>query len=243
MGHGSEEQQSGALATATRAMKFGLSRGNALLIAVAAFASQSIPSSGLRDFFNHSPVWFWLFDTFHFVLLPTALLVWLARVFLITPEKYGLVTVAEHESWLHFAGLVVFVAIILYFIYQVADDFFWVIFHRPETIPFYKNILPNGLLRIPLVLYFAATAGLFEEIFFRGLPLLYFQSRYPSSIPRGKYVLGTSMLFGAIHWGNGAHEVLATFTYGVFASLFYLKLRDLWPLVGAHALTDLWEFW
>lgn len=38
-------------------------------------------------------------------------------------------------------------------------------------------------------------------------------------------------------------EAIATFVYGLFASALYLKLRDLWPLIGAHIVIDLWAFW
>jgi membrane protease YdiL (CAAX protease family) len=92
-------------------------------------------------------------------------------------------------------------------------------------------------------LYLAITAGIVEEIFFRGLPFLYVIERFPAKIPTGTYVVTTALLFGAIHWENGGHEVVATFIYGVFAAAFYLKLRDLWPLIGAHALIDVWGFW
>ena len=60
--------------------------------------------------------------------------------------------------------------------------------------------------------------------------------------PGWKFVAASSFLFAAAHWENGPHEVVATFAYGVAASLFYLKLRDLRPLVAAHALIDIWNF-
>lgn len=217
-------------------------RPEVLLIAIAPFVLLSIVDGFFRGALQNSPALFWLFDPFKFVVLPIAALLWLARTFFVTPDKYGLASVAEHESWLQFLGFTLFLTALLYLIYQAADMFFWMLFGRPETASFYKNMAPTGLLRVPVVLYFAATAGLVEEIFFRALPLLYLQQRFPKSIPTGLYVLSTSALFGVSHWENGAHEVLATFTYGIFASLFYVKLRDLWPLVGAHALIDLWVF-
>jgi membrane protease YdiL (CAAX protease family) len=105
-------------------------------------------------------------------------------------------------------------------------------------------VLPGeGPLRVFVVLYFALTAGFVEEIFFRGLPLLYLTQRFPKALPKRTYVIATAVCFGALHWQNGIHEVAATLVFGVFAAIIYLKLRDLWPLVGAHVLEDLWDFW
>jgi membrane protease YdiL (CAAX protease family) len=151
--------------------------------------------------------------------------------------------VAENESWVHFVGLTIVLAVVLSLAYHFAQIIASVIIRPPETAPFFKSAAPDGLFRFPVVLYLAITAGIVEEIFFRGLPLLYVIERFPAKIPTRTYVVTTALLFGSIHWENGGHEVVATFIYGVLAAAYYVKLRDLWPLIGAHALIDVWEFW
>ena len=90
---------------------------------------------------------------------------------------------------------------------------------------------------------YSATAGVVEEIFCRALPLLYLSERFGKSLPKGLYVITTALIFGVGHWENGNIEVIATCVFGLFAGALYLKLRDLWPLIAAHALMDLWAFW
>lgn len=195
-----------------------------------------------RPLYSYSLALYWIFDFFKFVVVPAGALVWLARRVRVVPSQYGMRRPAEHESWLHFIGLVAFLAFVLYLLYYVAFVASWIALRPPESTPFYKSIVPDGLLRVPTALYLAVTAGLVEEVFFRALPLTYLSERFPTRVPVAGYVLTTSLLFGVAHSGNGDHDVIATFIFGLFAAFFYLKLRDVWPLVGAHALIDLWHF-
>ena len=221
-----------------------ISKADAILIASGCIAAIFILDGFFKDsLFANSPTGYWAFDLFKHVVLPASALLWLARRYRVTPGRYGIRAVAENETWLHFLGLTVFLAIVLFLVYYVAIVVSWLILQPLETPPFYQSIIPKGLLHYPVVLYFAATAGLVEEIFFRALPLLFISERFPQASLAGSYVAVTALLFGAAHWENGSHEFVATFVYGLFASFFYLKLRDLWPLIGAHTLIDVWVFW
>ena len=221
-----------------------VSRANAIFAATAPFIVLSIVDGIYREFFRHSPIWFWSFDLFKFLVLPVASLLWLARASLVGPAQYGLTANPKYYSLVRYAGLVACVVAALYLIsFEVVGSFAWKLFGQPEPDFFYKDMAPSGAFRLPVVLYLAITAGLFEEIFFRALPLLYLQELGLKSNSLMKYVIGTSVLFGAIHWENGASEVMATFAYGLLASVLYLRLRDLWPLVVAHVSIDILEFW
>jgi membrane protease YdiL (CAAX protease family) len=195
-----------------------------------------------HELYAHSPALYWAFDLLKFVVLPTAAVVYLGRGHGIWPRHYGIRSIAEHESWAHFVGLAAFLALLLNLVYYVAFYIAWYALH-PEPSPlFYKEINPAGLLRIPVTIYFAVTAGFVEEVFCRALPLLYLERRFPGQVPVKIYVLGTAIVFGLIHWGNGPHEVVATFVFGVVAAILYLRLRDLWPLIAAHTIIDLVAF-
>jgi membrane protease YdiL (CAAX protease family) len=195
-----------------------------------------------RELYTHSPMLYWIFDFLKFVALPTAAAVYLARVHAIWPKHYGLRNVVEHEGWVHFGGLTIFLTLFLGLVYYATFYTAWYAI-RPDPVPvFYKEINPSGLLRIPATLYFAVTAGVVEEVFCRGLPLLYLERRFPARLPSVLYIVGTATIFGLIHWGNGPHEVVATFVFGLAAAIFYLRLRELWPLIGAHIIINLLVF-
>jgi membrane protease YdiL (CAAX protease family) len=55
-------------------------------------------------------------------------------------------------------------------------------------------------------------------------------------------VVATSIVFALVHWENGGPGLLAAGAYGFGAALLYLKLRNLWPLVVAHVVTDVISF-
>ena len=228
-------------------LKGNTSKANAILIGCALHVVVQIVDGFFKEpLYRYSEHAFWIFDFVKFVAIPAVVLLWLYRAFSIAPASYGLRSRSKTENWFYFLGLTLFLAIVLNLVYKgvhhFAWDIVWRIFH-PEPAPeFYKSLVPDGLLHYPAAIYFAATAGFAEEVFFRGLPLLYIKERFGNAKPGWKYVVATSVLFASAHWENGLHEVIATFAYGVASSLLYLKLRNLWPLIGAHALVDFWNF-
>ena len=219
-----------------------LNGSNALALGFVVVAAVFLTSSFFRrDLYALSPALYWIFDFLKFVVVPTAAALVLAKRYGLRPKDYGLRGIAEHETWGHFIGLTIFLALILNLTYYATWHIAWLLL-RPEALPFYQEINPKGVLRIPVTLYMGVTAGLVEEVLFRGLPLLYLERRFPKSLPRKRYVLGTALLFGLVHWGDGSHQVIATFAFGVLAAALYLRLRDLWPLITAHAIIDIYNF-
>ena len=105
------------------------------------------------------------------------------------------------------------------------------------------SVIPEGPERALVVVYLAVTAGVIEEIFFRGLPWLGVQAVPNLNTRKAVYITGTSILFGLIHWENGVPEILATTALGLVAAVLYLKLLNLLPLIGAHIFLDLVYFW
>ena len=190
--------------------------------------------------FSHEA--FWAFDVFKFVILSLVILVWLARTFSITPSAYGMRR-GSAEDWFDIIVLTIFLTLVLNLLYSIVGQ---AVLQLTGPVPDgkfgYRTVIPKDILRFPVIVYFGLSAGFAEEIFFRALPLLYIRERFGNRKLQWPYVVVTSLLFAAAHWENGLHELAATFAFGVAASLLYLKLRDLWPLVGAHALIDFWNF-
>jgi membrane protease YdiL (CAAX protease family) len=195
-----------------------------------------------RDVYALSPALYWAIDVLKFVVLPAAAAVALAKRYSIFPRHYGLRSEPGRNDWGHFIGLTVFLALTLNLVYHATRYVAWLLLRPEPATSFYFDINASGLLRIPVTLYMAVTAGVVEEVFFRGLPLLYLERRFPNAVPKRLYVAGTALAFGLIHWMNGPHEFIATFVFGVLAATLYLRLRDLRLLIGAHICIDLYGF-
>lgn len=218
-----------------------ISTANAVLLACAAHISLSIADGFFKaPVYTYSPWAFWAFDAFKFVVVPAIALAWLWIVFSLKPSSYGL-RKQTAEDWFRIALLAIVLAVALNFIYLLTSRrmLAWIGSIGSQDFH-YASLVQDGSWRFPAALYFGLTAGFVEEISFRGLPLLYLRER--NIKPDWRYALVTSVLFAAAHWENGVHELVATFVFSVAAGVAYLKLKDLWPLVGAHALIDVWNF-
>ena len=215
------------------------------IVAASAVVLVSILIIGVfrRELYSYSPAAYWALDVINFVAIPCVAMLVLANVYGIRPVHYGLRGVASHETWDQFLGLTLFLAVVLNLVYYAGFYVSWLALRTEMTTSFYKEINPPGLARIPVTIYLGATAGLVEEIFVRGLPLLLLNKIYPEKLPRKSYVLGTATIFSALHWTNGIPEAVATFCFGVAAAVLYLRLRDLWPLIASHFAIDIWGFW
>ncbi len=224
-----------------------LTAADAILIGSAAHVLLSVVDGFFKEeLYRYSGVAFWIFDFSKFVAIPVVVMVWLWRGHSIAPATYGLKPFRDTDDWVRLLGLTVFVGIVLYAVYKIIGDMatYWVarMLDQAPVSQFYSAVQPRGWLHFPVALYYGVTAGIAEEVFFRGLPLLYIRERFGDRLPGWIYVVVTSTLFALAHWENGWDEVIATFAFGVTASLFYLQLRDLRPLIAAHALMDTWDF-
>ncbi len=88
----------------------------------------------------------------------------------------------------------------------------------------------------------AMLIGVNEELWFRGLVL----GELDSAGRRGLTVIGAALLFGLPHLGDSAAHVLntvaVTLAVGVPFTVVRLRRGSLVPLVGWHALVDIWAF-
>lgn len=90
----------------------------------------------------------------------------------------------------------------------------------------------------PLLLVFTAlTAGVTEELIFRGYILtrlaLLFENKYAP-------VIISSILFSSLHYGyKSFRECIFTFLIGVVFSIYYQKYRNIKVLIVVHFLIDI----
>lgn len=197
--------------------------------------------------FEWSPAAFHGYDFFHYVALPGACALWVWREGKIRAADLGLNRAGEvpGEGFLLSLGL----ALVLGLVYKLSQygleallpkwnllwtsDFQW------------EQALSKSAWRPGMVIYYAATAAVIEEITFRGCLrwLLAGGGAEPSRRSAWRFVWMSSLLFGASHWEQGLAPMLAATAFGLAAALAYLKLRGLWPLIAAHFLIDVASFW
>lgn len=182
------------------------------------------------------PVAYWSFEFSYWVLLPVLVLVFLVRFGGLRMSDIG---IHGHIRGRGSIGLLVLIALVLcplyYLVHSSALRFFSTLLPASALFQYHTMVPESGIGRILVAAYFAITAGIVEEIYFRGLAFRACEM-LPFSVP---LYLGLSpILFALIHWESGAANTAATYVVGILAAATYVLLRNLWPLIVAHAYTD-----
>ena len=203
------------------------------LCGIAPFTFNGLVNSIIAD---NAPL-YWAFEMLTWVLIPALILVLVTR----TPRGrlsdlgYHLAINGRRNPALLLLACAVF-SPLCYGLYSVSYDFFSKLFPGQGFFQ-YESIVPqSGLLYYLVVVYFGLSAGLVEELLFRGL--LY---RAFSGFRQGLllFLVVSPVLFSLVHWEDGIANLATTWVVGVFMALAYLGLRNLWPLVVGHVFTDL----
>lgn len=190
-----------------------------------------------------TPVAYWSADIAQWLVLSAICLYGLARFGAVPPREYGLRAPSPAFPAQHMLGASVLASLVLAGAYfgtaALAER--WL----PATPPAfsYSGLVPSGAMRVPVVIYFAVSAGFVEEVVYRALPLTALGSAQHRRGARGAYVLVTALLFASIHWEGGLAQLAPAFAAGVAAALLYLRIGNLWPLVVAHTVVNLIDFW
>jgi CAAX protease family protein len=110
----------------------------------------------------------------------------------------------------------------------------------PDQAKSINSLLPQSTLEVILWIAVSITAGICEEIVFRG----YFQKQfaaYTSSVTAG--VMLQAIVFGLGHSYQGAKQVVLITVLGALYGWFAAWRRSLRPNMVAHAWTDIWSGW
>jgi hypothetical protein len=181
---------------------------------------------------------YWSVDLIGKVLVPT-LGLYVYQALEIRPGEYGLRAKQANLTVIDFIGLSVLCAALLALVNVLVSSFLGLFFARSTVVGSYHSMLPTGVGKAFGAVYLAASASFFEEVFFVGI-LGYNLSRtvarrwFPLLFP-----ISVAVLAALIHWEGGMRNLIAAgATFGV-ASLLYLKIRTLWPLIVGHFLIDL----
>ncbi|MEE8261561.1 MAG: CPBP family intramembrane glutamic endopeptidase [Gammaproteobacteria bacterium] len=218
-------------------------REKATLVAACPVILLGLVNGTYKEALYSNPALYWVVDITQWIVLPLVCLALLYSRARVGPSDYGLSLPGRSYPVWEMVGAALLAMLLLGAAYWGLTTFLWRFpgFEAPTFT--HHSIIPDGPGKIAVVTYLALTAGVVEEIFFRGLPWFGLRIITNQNSRRFIYIIGTSILFGLIHWENGTPEILATFVYGVIAAFLYLKLLNLWPLIGAHVLLDILEFW
>ncbi|WP_455675486.1 CPBP family intramembrane glutamic endopeptidase [Pradoshia sp.] len=101
----------------------------------------------------------------------------------------------------------------------------------------YSDILPVTEKEKKIWNYVSLTAGITEEIIYRGFLLFAFSYLFPDLSIWAVIVL-SSLLFGLAHTYQGAIGVIRTTIVGIIFSCLYIGMSSIIPLVIIHFLID-----
>jgi len=182
------------------------------------------------------PALYWTLEALFWIAIPAALFFVLVRRGGLRAADLGLHgRIFGRDS----VALVIVACLIFcpldYAVYSRAYEYFRTVLPA-EGLFHYQSMIPqSGAGRLLAALYFALTAGIVEELYFRGLlyRIAAFE-RWPATL----YLALSPLLFAAIHWENGAASVAGAYVFGLLAASAFLVMRNLWPLIAGHIYTD-----
>jgi membrane protease YdiL (CAAX protease family) len=186
---------------------------------------------------------FWIVDLASHVFFPLLLLLFLAKNFSLSPRLYGL-SLFPRDSRILNIWLAVFVYTVLlsaaYFAGYIIGWLTETAIHGDlgSNAQYHLLVPKNGILRLVVILYFALSASVFEEIFFRGLFQLLADVFTPNA-SRALVVVGSAILFSMTHWAGGLPALAAGLLFGLAAAWLFSYQRDLRPLIAAHSLLNI----
>ncbi len=186
---------------------------------------------------------FWLLEVTQMIIFPIGAIYFLSKLMALKPRDYGLVRSGNHYPAWEMIGAGLFSAIFLIMIGNASWYGGVILFGREDFVFSFGMAVPEGKWHIPVVIYFAASAGIVEEVIFRGLGWKVFSDLNLKRLKKPLYVIATSLVFAATHWEQGLAGIFSSFAFGVVAALLYLQLRNLWPMIAAHTLVDVYYFW
>ena len=238
--------------------------GRTLLLCLLPYFALGIGDGFFLPALARFPQYFWIYDVSKFVVVPAAYLLCFHRYLHIRPGDYFFSSHRiGYEDW-EWIGVTFLTAAVLSIVYLQADFILGLLVRLPIALvgwilsawveipdialtyaPYftYGIALPDDrILRALVAIFFAITAGVVEEIFFRGLLRQAIAALLgPGAVKT--YIVCSALVFGLAHWEQGSAGLINATAFGFCAAWLYLKLGDLRPLILAHAIMDLYIFW
>ncbi len=187
---------------------------------------------------------FWVVEIVTWIVLPSSLLFSGFRRRLFTPDDIGLSgTIRGRKLPLLIPPLAILITIALYFLDRWAVAFGkseWPSNPLANGFSYLAMLPPPGpatrLLRLAALVHLSVTAGVVEEIYYRGV----FMRLFGDGIAAGcAFVVISAIVFASVHWEGGVIVLFEALVWGVASAMVYRLVRNLWPLIVAHVVVDL----
>lgn len=191
---------------------------------------------------------FWLLDFSVFVLAPItlAMLTWgrgmrQAAEWILRPNS-------RFDVW-DVVIISIGVGLLMLFVYHTVSEYvapFVLTPHgdgdAPPAIYWTASRTLSGATQYLAILYLAVSAGVVEEVVYRGL-IHYLIFRRNAAYSQLTFVLVSSILFSLVHWHGGGIAMLTALSVGLVAAQLRLSVGDIRPVIVGHVLVDLNAFW
>lgn len=188
---------------------------------------------------------FWLADIFCFLIIPFALIFWITRdgspFKEFYPTSHGNIKITYRR--LGFYTFICFLVIIA--LSPIALRIGEIIrLAHPDLLvrklSYISKLPQNSDLKIITALYFALTASIVEEFFFRGAVKKVIEVHISES--KIVFLILSTIIFGTAHWAAGLGNVISTGLLGLGFALLYLWTKDLRPLMIGHFMYDFYIY-
>lgn len=189
----------------------------------------------------HFPSLFWVIDFATWYVLPLSIVLLIKRRRTFNLSDFGFKRIIFGKKNILFLALVcIIVTPITYFIYILCYKLSLSIIETVHVFS-YESMMPsNKFMRFIIIFYYSLSAGFVEELYYRGIFRKIFDQFTKKTL---LYILLSSLIFSLVHWEGGIQNVIATFGLGLFLSILYVKINNIWPLVTGHLVTDIICFW
>lgn len=179
----------------------------------------------------------WSLDVLVFLVIPLTFLFACFKTGKLAWANIGLTEKNGVMDW--FYGLIL--AVQLYIMGSFVRYVLLQVFPQWEIFGWFNYDFPSGMpWRALTIVYACLTAGIIEEILFRGILLEWLKNK---GFSMGGAIFLSSMLFSLIHWCQGPVQLAVTFLFGLVMAATYNWSRNLLPLIIAHILYDVIAFW
>lgn len=102
----------------------------------------------------------------------------------------------------------------------------------------FEALLPHGVDERVTFALLSVTAGICEEVLFRGFGIAYLHWLWPDASKTAVIAI-TAACFGLVHLYQGARGVVLTGLVGAYLAWLVVTTGSLWPAIAIHALLDL----
>ena len=192
---------------------------------------------------SYYPLFYWLVEFITWILFPALIYITCIKKGIFKASDIGFHTkIRGYSNKLLFIAVLIIVSIMEYPLYRLFFEHGQILF-PPD--PFYiseftyGDVVPDsGPLFYIAIVYLALSAGIVEELYYRGLFRLLFNEGVVNSI---LYVVISSVVFSSVHWEGGADNLYSTFMLGLLSSTIYVVTKNIWPIISGHIVIDyLW---